>query len=121
MTTDYYELLEVTQTASAEEIKRSFRRLAVQYHPDKNPDNPEAEAKFKELAKAYETPSAESGTTGSAPTSPSTSAIRSGPAAWVAWATCSTRSSERVGHSAEVGLADHRGLRGGRISRQSPS
>jgi len=55
MTTDYYELLEVTQTASAEEIKRSFRRLAVQYHPDKNPDNPEAEAKFKELAKAYET------------------------------------------------------------------
>jgi len=53
--TDYYELLEVTQTATQDEIKRSFRRLAVEYHPDKNPDNPEAEAKFKELARAYET------------------------------------------------------------------
>ena len=55
MTTDYYELLEVTRTATAEEIKKSFRRLAVRYHPDKNPDDAEAEAKFKELARAYET------------------------------------------------------------------
>lgn len=55
MTTDYYELLEVHQTATADEIKRSFRRLAVQFHPDRNPDNPEAEARFKELARAYET------------------------------------------------------------------
>ena len=50
MTTDYYELLEVSQTSTADEIKRSYRRLALEFHPDKNPDNPEAEEKFKELA-----------------------------------------------------------------------
>ena len=55
MTTDYYELLEVSQTSTADEIKRSYRRLALEFHPDKNPDNPEAEEKFKELARAYET------------------------------------------------------------------
>lgn len=51
---DYYEILEVSKTASAEEIKKSFRRLAMQYHPDRNPGNSEAEAKFKELNEAYE-------------------------------------------------------------------
>lgn len=55
MSTDYYELLEVTRTSTADEIKRSYRRLAMVHHPDTNPDNPEAEAKFKELARAYET------------------------------------------------------------------
>lgn len=55
MTTDYYELLEVSRTATQDEIKRSFRRLALEHHPDKNPDDPEAESRFKELAKAYET------------------------------------------------------------------
>ena len=55
MSADYYELLAVSRGATADEIKKSYRRLAREYHPDKNPDNPEAESKFKELAKAYET------------------------------------------------------------------
>lgn len=50
---DYYEVLEVTRTATAEEIKRAYRKKAVQYHPDKNPDNNDAEEKFKEAAEAY--------------------------------------------------------------------
>jgi molecular chaperone DnaJ len=51
---DYYEVLGVDKTASQEDIKRAYRRLAMKYHPDKNPDNKEAEAKFKECAEAYE-------------------------------------------------------------------
>ena len=51
---DYYEILEVSKTASGDEIKKSFRRLAMQYHPDRNPGNKEAEAKFKEINEAYE-------------------------------------------------------------------
>ena len=50
----YYEILEVERSASGEEIKKSYRRLAMQYHPDRNPNNPEAEAKFKEAAEAYD-------------------------------------------------------------------
>ncbi len=51
---DYYEVLGVARSADAEEIKRAYRRLAMQYHPDRNVGNPEAEAKFKEASEAYE-------------------------------------------------------------------
>ena len=51
---DYYEILGVAKTASADEIKKAYRKLAMQFHPDRNPDNKEAENKFKEAAEAYE-------------------------------------------------------------------
>ena len=51
---DYYEILDVSKTASAEEIKKAYRKKAIQYHPDKNPGDKESEEKFKEAAEAYE-------------------------------------------------------------------
>ncbi len=51
---DFYGILGVSKNASADEIKSSYRKLAIKYHPDKNPDNPESETKFKEAAEAYE-------------------------------------------------------------------
>jgi molecular chaperone DnaJ len=51
---DYYEVLEVAKNASADDIKKAYRKKAIQYHPDKNPDNKEAEEKFKEAAEAYD-------------------------------------------------------------------
>lgn len=50
---DYYEVLEVTKTATVEEIKKAYRKKAIQYHPDRNPGDKEAEEKFKEAAEAY--------------------------------------------------------------------
>ncbi|UCG38425.1 MAG: molecular chaperone DnaJ [bacterium] len=50
---DYYEVLQVDRTSTPEEIKKAYRRLAIRYHPDRNPDNKEAEDRFKELSEAY--------------------------------------------------------------------
>ncbi|MCK4568923.1 MAG: molecular chaperone DnaJ [Bacteroidales bacterium] len=51
---DYYEVLEVERNASGQEIKKAYRKMALKYHPDKNPDDPDSEARFKEAAEAYE-------------------------------------------------------------------
>ncbi|MDB5256744.1 MAG: DnaJ-class molecular chaperone with C-terminal Zn finger domain [Chitinophagaceae bacterium] len=51
---DYYDILGVPKGSSAEDVKKAYRKLAIKYHPDKNPDDPSAEEKFKEAAEAYE-------------------------------------------------------------------
>ena len=51
---DYYEILGVSKSSSADEIKKAYRKVAMQFHPDRNPGDKEAEDKFKEAAEAYE-------------------------------------------------------------------
>jgi molecular chaperone DnaJ len=51
---DYYELLELSKDAAQEDVKKAYRKKAIQYHPDKNPGDPTAEKKFKEISEAYE-------------------------------------------------------------------
>lgn len=51
---DYYEVLGLKKDASSDDIKRTYRKLAMQFHPDRNPDDPDAEEKFKEIGEAYE-------------------------------------------------------------------
>lgn len=51
---DYYDILGVGKNATEEELKKAYRKMAIKFHPDKNPDNKEAEEKFKEAAEAYE-------------------------------------------------------------------
>ena len=53
MPTDYYELLGVSRSANKDELKKAYRQLALKYHPDRNPDNPEAEELFKEISNAF--------------------------------------------------------------------
>jgi DnaJ-class molecular chaperone len=55
MAKNYYDILGINKTASAEEIKKSYRKLAMQYHPDKNKGDTVAEKKFKEINEAYQT------------------------------------------------------------------
>ena len=50
---NFYDILGVSKSANANEIKRAYRKIAMKYHPDRNPDNKEAEKKFKEAAEAY--------------------------------------------------------------------
>ena len=51
---DYYDILGVAKNADADAIKKAYRKVAMQYHPDRNPGNKESEEKFKEAAEAYE-------------------------------------------------------------------
>jgi DnaJ-class molecular chaperone len=51
---DYYQVLDVPRTATEADIKKSYRRLAMKFHPDRNPDDNEAEGRFKEVKEAYE-------------------------------------------------------------------
>ena len=50
---DYYEVLGVSRTVTEVELKSAYRKLALQHHPDRNPNNPDAEEKFKEVSEAY--------------------------------------------------------------------
>ena len=55
MATNFYEILEIPETANLDDIKKSYRKLSMIYHPDKNKNNPESTAKFQKISEAYET------------------------------------------------------------------
>ena len=55
MSANFYEILEIPETANPEDIKKSYRRLSMMYHPDKNKNNPDATSKFQQISEAYET------------------------------------------------------------------
>lgn len=73
---DYYEVLGVEKTATAQDLKSAYRKVAFQFHPDRNPGNQEAEEKFKEASEAYEVLSIRR--SGRATTSSATRGTRSG-------------------------------------------
>jgi len=54
MSTEYYDILGIQKDASTSDIKKAYRKLAMKYHPDKNPDDSAAEEKFKEISESYE-------------------------------------------------------------------
>ena len=105
MPADYYELLGVSRDASSDDIKRAFRQLARELHPDANPDSPEAEARFKEVALAYEVLSNPERRERYDRFGPEGVAGFGDPTAGsAAWATSSTRSSAEVSATAAVDL-----------------
>ena len=54
MSEEYYDILGISKNATVNDIKKSYRKLAIKFHPDKNPGNSEAEEKFKQISEAYE-------------------------------------------------------------------
>ena len=101
---DYYQILGVSRDASAEEIKKAYRKMALQHHPDRNRDKPEAEEKFKEASEAYSVlgnAKKERSTTSTAPRGCAWAAVRIRvffpirllPISAIFWATCSALAS----------------------------